>query len=130
VARHTGIPVNKLLMGERERLLHMEEALAKRVVGAFVAFSASSSRATADRTIVTALLWFVPLGQPQAVSAIANCVRVSRAGLHAHKKPMGSFMFIGPSGVGLFAPVLCFFVPTVVWLCRVRVQARPNWRRR
>lgn len=71
VARHTGIPVTKLMMGEREKLLHMEAELGKRVVG-----------------------------QEQAVQSIANCVRIARAGLHQHTKPMGSFLFIGPSGVG------------------------------
>ncbi len=71
VARHTGIPVSRLLTGEREKLLRMEEALSKRVVG-----------------------------QPKAVEAISNAVRISRAGLHAHNKPIGSFLFLGPSGVG------------------------------
>jgi len=71
VARFTGIPVNRLLTGERDKLLHMEERLRQRVVG-----------------------------QERAVEAIANCIRISRAGLHAHTKPMGSFLFLGPSGVG------------------------------
>lgn len=71
VARHTGIPVSKLLDTERERLLHMEDELSTRVVG-----------------------------QAQAVKAISNCVRVSRAGLHAHQRPLGAFLFLGPSGVG------------------------------
>jgi ATP-dependent Clp protease ATP-binding subunit ClpB len=71
VARFTGIPVARLLTGEREKLLHMEERLRQRVVG-----------------------------QERAVEAIANCIRISRAGLHAHTKPMGSFLFLGPSGVG------------------------------
>lgn len=71
VSRHTGIPVSKLLMGEREKLLHMEAELSKRVVG-----------------------------QAEAVKVISDCVRVARAGLHEHKKPIGCFLFLGPSGVG------------------------------
>lgn len=71
VARFTGIPISRLLLGEREKLLHMEDKLRERVVG-----------------------------QEKAVEAIANCIRISRAGLHAHTKPMGAFLFLGPSGVG------------------------------
>ena len=71
VARHTGIPVSRLLVGERERLLTMEERLRQRVVG-----------------------------QDRAVASISNCIRIARAGLHAHTKPMGGFLFLGPSGVG------------------------------
>jgi len=71
VARHTGIPVSKLMMKEREKLLHLEEILGEKVVG-----------------------------QEQAINAVANCVRIARAGLHAHTKPQGVFMFLGPSGVG------------------------------
>jgi ATP-dependent Clp protease ATP-binding subunit ClpB len=71
VARHTGIPVSRLLIGERERLLHMEDRLKQRVVG-----------------------------QDKAVASISNCIRIARAGLHAHTKPMGCFLFLGPSGVG------------------------------
>jgi ATP-dependent Clp protease ATP-binding subunit ClpB len=71
VSRHTGIPVARLLQGEREKLLRMEQVLAGRVVG-----------------------------QQAAIAAISNCVRVSRAGLHAHSKPTGVFFFLGPSGVG------------------------------
>jgi len=71
VARYTGIPVSRLLTGERERLLHMEEALRSKVVG-----------------------------QERAVQAIAECIRIARAGLHKHTKPMGCFLFLGPSGVG------------------------------
>eukprot|EP01006_Ploeotia_vitrea_P037370 TRINITY_DN66125_c0_g1_i1.p1 TRINITY_DN66125_c0_g1~~TRINITY_DN66125_c0_g1_i1.p1 ORF type:complete len:849 (-),score=446.65 TRINITY_DN66125_c0_g1_i1:592-3138(-) len=71
VSRHTGVPLNKLLLGERERLLNMEDVLRERVVG-----------------------------QEQAVQAISNAVRIARAGLHAHTKPMGAFLFLGPSGVG------------------------------
>lgn len=71
VARRTGIPVAKLMMGEKEKLLHMEEELTKSVIG-----------------------------QAEAVKTISNCVRVSRAGLHAHNRPVGVFLFCGPSGVG------------------------------
>lgn len=71
VAVHTGVPVSKLLMEEKDKLIHMEEELHKRIVG-----------------------------QEDAVTAISNCVRVSRAGLHAHNRPTGAFLFIGPSGVG------------------------------
>ena len=71
VARHTGIPVSRLLVGERERLLHMEDRLRQRVVG-----------------------------QDKAVASISNCIRIARAGLHQHTKPMGCFIFLGPSGVG------------------------------
>ncbi|GAB5364713.1 hypothetical protein AAMO2058_000993500 [Amorphochlora amoebiformis] len=71
VARHTGVPLSKLLVQEREKLLHMEDELGKRVVG-----------------------------QPHALEAIANAVRIARAGLHQPKKPIGTFLFLGPSGVG------------------------------
>ncbi len=71
VSRWTGIPVAKMLEGEKEKLLHMEEALHKRVVG-----------------------------QDQAVSAVSNAIRRSRAGLSDPKRPIGSFMFLGPTGVG------------------------------
>jgi ATP-dependent Clp protease ATP-binding subunit ClpB len=71
VSRHTGIPVSRLIMGEREKLLHMEDALERKVVG-----------------------------QRHAVEAISNAVRVARAGLHSHTKPIGCFLFLGPSGVG------------------------------
>ncbi len=71
VARLTGIPLTKLLAGEKEKLLKMEDALRFRVVG-----------------------------QDRALQAVSNAVRLSRAGLHAHKKPMGCFLFCGPSGVG------------------------------
>jgi ATP-dependent Clp protease ATP-binding subunit ClpB len=71
VSRWTGIPVDKMLEGEKEKLLKMEEALAKRVVG-----------------------------QAEAVRAVATAVRRSRAGLQDPNRPMGSFMFLGPTGVG------------------------------
>jgi ATP-dependent Clp protease ATP-binding subunit ClpB len=71
VSRWTGIPVDKMLEGEREKLLQMELALAKRVVG-----------------------------QDEAVRAISNAVRRARAGLQDPNRPIGSFMFLGPTGVG------------------------------
>ncbi|MCC8952821.1 ATP-dependent chaperone ClpB [Bradyrhizobium sp. Pear77] len=71
VSRWTGIPVDKMLEGEKEKLLHMEEALGKRVVG-----------------------------QAEAVRAVSTAVRRARAGLQDPNRPMGSFMFLGPTGVG------------------------------
>ncbi|MDX1569787.1 MAG: ATP-dependent chaperone ClpB [Xanthomonadales bacterium] len=71
VSRWTGIPVSKMLEGERDKLLRMEEALHKRVVG-----------------------------QDEAVSAVANAIRRSRAGLADPNRPNGSFLFLGPTGVG------------------------------
>ncbi|NMD08528.1 MAG: AAA domain-containing protein, partial [Phyllobacteriaceae bacterium] len=71
VSRWTGIPVDKMLEGEREKLLAMEDMLAKRVVG-----------------------------QADAVSAVATAVRRARAGLQDPNRPIGSFMFLGPTGVG------------------------------
>jgi len=71
VSKWTGIPVDKMLEGEQERLLHMEERLHARVIG-----------------------------QDQAVVAIANAVRRARAGLQDPNRPMGSFIFLGPTGVG------------------------------
>jgi len=71
VSRWTGIPVSKMLEGEREKLLRMEEALHQRVVG-----------------------------QDEAVVAVANAVRRSRAGLADPNRPHGSFLFLGPTGVG------------------------------
>ncbi|KAI9459730.1 P-loop containing nucleoside triphosphate hydrolase protein [Lactarius psammicola] len=71
VARATGIPVQSLLKGERERLVHMEDALRARVVG-----------------------------QDHVVGAISNAVRISRAGLQAPTRPVASFLFLGPTGVG------------------------------
>jgi len=71
VSRWTGIPVSKLLEGEVEKLLHMEERLHQRVVG-----------------------------QDEAVRAISNAVRRSRSGLQDPNRPIGSFIFLGPTGVG------------------------------
>ncbi len=71
VSRWTGIPVEKMLEGEKEKLLHMEEALSRRVVG-----------------------------QEEAVRAVSTAMRRSRAGLQDPNRPIGSFMFLGPTGVG------------------------------
>ncbi len=71
VSRWTGVPVDKMLEGEREKLLHMEEELAKRVVG-----------------------------QHDAVIAVSTAVRRARAGLQDPNRPIGSFIFLGPTGVG------------------------------
>jgi ATP-dependent Clp protease ATP-binding subunit ClpB len=71
VSRWTGIPVNKMLEGEQEKLLRMEDEIGKQVVG-----------------------------QQEAVAAVANAIRRSRAGLSDPSKPNGSFMFFGPTGVG------------------------------
>ena len=71
VARWTGIPVNRMLESEREKLLRMEDELHKRVIG-----------------------------QDQAIKAVSDAVRRSRAGLQNEKRPIGSFMFLGTTGVG------------------------------
>ncbi|HLB57916.1 MAG TPA: AAA family ATPase, partial [Gammaproteobacteria bacterium] len=71
VSKWTHIPVSKMLEGEREKLLHMEDELHQRVIG-----------------------------QQQAISAVANAIRRSRAGLSDPKRPIGSFLFLGPTGVG------------------------------
>lgn len=71
VSRWTGIPVNKMMQSEREKLLHLEEELHKRVVG-----------------------------QEKAINAISDAVRRSRAGLQDPKRPIGSFIFLGTTGVG------------------------------
>ena len=71
VERWTGIPVAKMLEGEREKLLRMEDALQKRVIG-----------------------------QSTAVRAVANAARRARAGLNDENRPLGSFLFLGPTGVG------------------------------
>ena len=71
VSRWTGIPVDKMLQGEREKLLHMEDALRNRVVG-----------------------------QEEALIAVSNAVRRARAGLQDANRPIGSFLFLGPTGVG------------------------------
>ena len=71
VSRWTGIPVDRMLEGEREKLLHMETSIGARVIG-----------------------------QAEAVAAVAKAVRRSRAGLQDPNRPIGSFMFLGPTGVG------------------------------
>ena len=71
VSRWTGIPVSKMMEGDREKLLRMEDALHQRVVG-----------------------------QDEAITAVSNAVRRSRAGLSDPKRPNGSFLFLGPTGVG------------------------------
>lgn len=71
VSKWTGIPVDKMLEGEKDKLLHMEDFLAKRVIG-----------------------------QKEAIAAVSNAVRRSRAGISDHRQPIGSFLFLGPTGVG------------------------------
>ena len=71
VAKWTGIPVGKMLQSEKEKLLHIEEVLHKRVIG-----------------------------QDEAIEAVSNAVRRSRAGLQNEKRPIGSFLFLGTTGVG------------------------------
>lgn len=71
VAKWTGIPTDKLLEGEKERLIHAEDELAKRVIG-----------------------------QQDAIRSVANAVRRARAGLQDPDRPLGSFIFLGPTGVG------------------------------
>jgi ATP-dependent Clp protease ATP-binding subunit ClpB len=71
VSKWTGIPVSKMLEGEREKLLHMEEEIHKQLIG-----------------------------QDEAVDSVANAIRRSRAGLSDPNRPVGSFLFLGPTGVG------------------------------
>lgn len=71
VSRWTGVPVDKMLEGEREKLVRMEESIGKRVIG-----------------------------QNEAIAAVSNAVRRSRAGLQDPNRPIGSFLFLGPTGVG------------------------------
>ena len=71
ISKWTGIPVTKLLQSEREKLLHLEDELHKRVVG-----------------------------QDEAINSVANAIRRNRAGLNDEKKPIGSFLFLGTTGVG------------------------------
>ncbi len=71
VARWTGIPVSKMMQSEREKLLHMEDELRKRVIG-----------------------------QEEAIEAVSDAVRRSRAGLQDANRPIGSFIFLGSTGVG------------------------------
>lgn len=71
ISRMTGIPISKLVEGEREKLLHLADNLHKRVIG-----------------------------QDEAVDAVSDAVLRSRAGLQNPNKPLGSFLFLGPTGVG------------------------------
>ncbi|MCH7555103.1 MAG: ATP-dependent chaperone ClpB [Proteobacteria bacterium] len=71
VSRWTGVPVERMLEGQRERLLHMEDSLRRRVIG-----------------------------QDEAIAAVSNAVRRHRAGLQDPNRPLGSFLFLGPTGVG------------------------------
>ena len=71
VARWTGVPVSRLLEGEMEKLLHMEDRLHARLIG-----------------------------QDEAVTAVSDAIRRARAGLKDPKRPIGSFIFLGPTGVG------------------------------
>ena len=71
IASITGIPVSRMLEGEAEKLLHMEEALHERVIG-----------------------------QDKAIEAVSDAIRRARAGLKDPKRPIGSFIFLGPTGVG------------------------------
>ena len=71
VSRWTGIPVDKMLEGERDKLLQMEQNLGRRVIG-----------------------------QHEAVVAVSNAIRRARAGLQDPNRPIGSFLFLGPTGVG------------------------------
>ncbi len=71
VSRWTGVPVDRMLQGEREKLLRMEEVIGKRVIG-----------------------------QEDAVRAVSTAVRRARAGLQDPNRPLGSFLFLGPTGVG------------------------------
>jgi ATP-dependent Clp protease ATP-binding subunit ClpB len=71
ISRATGIPTHQLLMGEKEKLVNMEHALKQKI-----------------------------MGQDPAIASIANTIRLSRAGLHQHNRPLGVFMFLGPTGVG------------------------------
>lgn len=71
VSRATDIPVRSLISTEKEHLLNLEKELSNRVVG-----------------------------QEEAIKAISQCIRISRAGLRVHNRPLGVFMFLGPTGVG------------------------------
>lgn len=71
VSKWTGVPVDKMLEGEKEKLIKMEDFLGKRVIG-----------------------------QKEAINAVANAVRRSRVGISDHRQPIGSFLFLGPTGVG------------------------------
>jgi ATP-dependent Clp protease ATP-binding subunit ClpB len=93
VSKWTGIPVTKMLEGEKEKLLHMEEALHRRVIG-----------------------------QDEAVDDVSNAIRRARAGLSDPHRPIGSFLFLGPTGVGkteLCKALATFLFDTVEALVRI-----------
>ena len=93
VSKWTGIPVTKMLEGEKEKLLHMEKALHQRLIG-----------------------------QNEAVDAVSNAIRRSRAGLSDPNRPIGSFLFLGPTGVGkteLCKSLAVFLFDTVEALVRI-----------
>ncbi|AHE67685.1 ATP-dependent chaperone ClpB [Legionella oakridgensis] len=93
VSKWTGIPVAKMLEGEKEKLLHMEEALHQRVIG-----------------------------QEEAVDTVSNAIRRSRAGLSDPNRPIGSFLFLGPTGVGkteLCKALAAFLFDTVDAMVRI-----------
>jgi len=93
VSKWTGIPVAKMLEGEKEKLLHMEDAIHKRVIG-----------------------------QNEAVDTVANAIRRSRAGLSDPNRPIGSFLFLGPTGVGkteLCKALAAFLFDTVEAMVRI-----------
>lgn len=93
VSKWTGIPVTKMLEGEKEKLLHMEKALHQRLIG-----------------------------QNEAVDAVSNAIRRSRAGLSDPNRPIGSFLFLGPTGVGkteLCKSLAIFLFDTVEALVRI-----------
>ena len=93
VSKWTGIPVSKMLEGEKEKLLHMEQALHQHLIG-----------------------------QNEAVDAVANAIRRSRAGLSDPNRPIGSFLFLGPTGVGkteLCKSLAIFLFDTVEALVRI-----------
>lgn len=93
VSKWTGIPVAKMLEGEKEKLLHMEEALHQRLIG-----------------------------QNEAVDAVSNAIRRSRAGLSDPNRPIGSFLFLGPTGVGkteLCKSLAVFLFDTVEAMVRI-----------
>ncbi len=93
VSKWTGIPVAKMLEGEKEKLLHMEEALHQRLIG-----------------------------QDEAVDAVSNAIRRARAGLSDPNRPIGSFLFLGPTGVGkteLCKSLAVFLFDTVESLVRI-----------
>jgi ATP-dependent Clp protease ATP-binding subunit ClpB len=71
VSRWTGVPVDRMMQGERDKLLKMEEIIGKRVIG-----------------------------QADAIEAVSKAVRRARAGLQDPNRPLGSFLFLGPTGVG------------------------------